>query len=168
MSVDLTDDIIDSLNIIDRILELEQEMEEHKEAVALLLESSDDASLVPAADDVRGGFTHPGDFLSSDIQDPDNLILAWLTWELSNMEELETLREIEEKFGDCGYWDYGDSLIRDSHFPDYAKQLAEDCGMVTGSEIWPGNCIDWEEAARDLQQDYISGTIDGVVYWMRA
>lgn len=33
---------------------------------------------------------------------------------------------------------------------EYAEQLAEDVGAVTGEEAWPLSCIDWSRAARDL------------------
>ena len=33
---------------------------------------------------------------------------------------------------------------------------------------WPFNCIDWEKAAEELQQDYMSIDFDGVTYWMRS
>lgn len=35
----------------------------------------------------------------------------------------------------------------------YAQQTAEDCGMVDDSAKWPHNCIDWEEAWRQLTFD---------------
>lgn len=35
----------------------------------------------------------------------------------------------------------------------YAQQTAEDCGMVDDSAKWPHNCIDWEEAWRQLAMD---------------
>ena len=43
---------------------------------------------------------------------------------------------------------------------DYAQELAEDCGMLSGhrgspdSDIthsWPFTCIDWERAGRELE-----------------
>ncbi|SPA50628.1 antirestriction protein ArdA [Cupriavidus taiwanensis] len=52
-----------------------------------------------------------------------------------------------------GDW-YPDILIAEDHFQDYAQELAEDCGMVTKGAQWPNNCIDWEQAARELKMDY--------------
>jgi len=65
-------------------------------------------------------------------------------------------------------WSHGEALIRDSHFEDYARELAEDTGMLKGDEGWPLNCIDWEEAADQLKQDYFSVDFDGVEYWIRS
>ncbi|RAV17494.1 hypothetical protein DQP57_00260 [Mycobacterium colombiense] len=65
-----------------------------------------------------------------------------------------------------GDW-YPVTLIRDSYFEDYAQELAEDIGAITGAEQWPHNCIDWERAARELRMDYTSVEYDGVTYWYR-
>jgi hypothetical protein len=35
----------------------------------------------------------------------------------------------------------------------YAQQTAEDCGMIDDCAKWPHNCIDWEEAWRELTFD---------------
>jgi len=43
----------------------------------------------------------------------------------------------------------------DSHDSDkdFAYQLAEDTGFVE-SNTWPSNCIDWDQAAREIMYDY--------------
>ena len=90
-----------------------------------------------------------------------------------NTEELETLENLLAEL--CGYggdeqWEgdwYPLTLIRDSHFQDYAEELARDCGMVNDDAAWPNNCIDWEKAARELQWDYSSVDIDDITYWYR-
>lgn len=65
-----------------------------------------------------------------------------------------------------GAW-YPLTLIRESYFRDYAEELAVDCGMVNSQASWPNNCIDWEQAARELKYDYTSTEIDGVTYYFR-
>lgn len=62
---------------------------------------------------------------------------------------------------------YPVTLVRDSHFRDYAEQLADDIGAINPDAGWPNNCIDWERAARELQQDYSSTEFEGVTYWYR-
>lgn len=62
---------------------------------------------------------------------------------------------------------YPVQLIAESYFQEYAQDLAEDCGMVDTSARWPMNCIDWEQAARELQMDYSSIEIRGFTYWYR-
>lgn len=79
------------------------------------------------------------------------------------------LTEIKGMSGDeqwRGDW-YPVTLIRDSHFKDYAQELAEDCGMVDSNVTWPNTCIDWDYAARELRYDYSGIDINGVTYWTR-
>ena len=88
-------------------------------------------------------------------------------------EELQTLENLLEELNGCGgdeQWEgdwYPLTLIRDSYFEDYARELAEDCGMINDNAGWPNNCIDWEKAARELQYDYSSVDYDDVTYWYR-
>lgn len=97
-------------------------------------------------------------------------------WDHPDKDGPAELRELEELMSEmAGYggdelWEggwYPVTLIRESYFRDYAEELAEDCGMVTSGATWPNNCIDWDEAARQLQQDYTSVDFRGVTYWYR-
>ena len=81
-------------------------------------------------------------------------------------DELCTLREVAAQLPSNAI--YGEPLIRDSYFVEYAEQLAEDLGYVDGSEGWPFNHIDWDAAADDLKIDYWSVDWDGVEFWVRA
>lgn len=65
-----------------------------------------------------------------------------------------------------GDW-YPITLIRDTYFEDYARELAEDIGAIKDDASWPYTCIDWERAARELQMDYTAIEFDGVTYWVR-
>jgi hypothetical protein len=69
-------------------------------------------------------------------------------------------------------WEYGEALIRDSYFVEYAQGLAEDCGYlkpssVSGQMAWPYTFIDWQRAAAELQMDYAGVDFAGVTYWVR-
>lgn len=64
--------------------------------------------------------------------------------------------------------------MRDSHFTDYAQELAEDCcpyprnsPEMKALESWPYRCIDWEKAADELRQDYTSIDIRDETYRYR-
>lgn len=94
---------------------------------------------------------------------------TWLEQDDSDeARELKALRSLaEEAEGYCSDWQHGEALIRDSHFEEYAKQLAEDIGAISGEEKWPCSCIDWERASDELKQDYTSVEFDGVTYWTR-
>ncbi len=112
-------DIIDSRDIIERIAELEANLEE----------------LGPESDELK---------------------------------ELETLRAFAETSDYAPDWYYGEALIRDSYFEDYAQELAEDIGDFSAAHAeWPFTYIDWPAAARALQMDYTSVTLDGIDYWIR-
>ena len=83
-------------------------------------------------------------------------------------EELAALKALaDQASGYVADWEYGEVLIRDSYFQEYAEQLAEDIGAINRNASWPNNCIDWERAACELQADYTAVEFDGVTYWVR-
>ena len=131
-------DVIDSRDIIERIQELESE---------------------------RDSFV--------DDNESENTCLASLRqqWADENPEEwseLNALLELQEEAeGYSEDWQFGATLISDSYFKDYAQELAEDIGAINSDASWPNNCIDWDQAARELQMDYTSVDFDGVEYWVR-
>ena len=87
--------------------------------------------------------------------------------ELADLQAI--LEELKGNGGDeqwRGDW-YPITLIRASYFRDYAQGLAEDIGAVDSGAKWPMNCIDWDQAARELQMDYLAVEIDGVTYFYR-
>lgn len=65
-------------------------------------------------------------------------------------------------------WTHGEGLIADSHFEDYARELAEDIGAIKSNAGWPACHIDWPAAADALKQDYMSVTYGSTEYWIRA
>jgi antirestriction protein len=65
-----------------------------------------------------------------------------------------------------GDW-YPITLIPDYEFEDYARELADDIGAINKNASWPNTCIDWEQAARELQMDYTTVEYDGTTYWYR-
>jgi hypothetical protein len=82
--------------------------------------------------------------------------------------ELRILRELaDEANGYAPDWEFGETLIRESYFEEYAEQLAEDIGAIDRNAGWPLGCIDWEKAADQLKIDYTSVEFDGVTYWVR-
>lgn len=99
-----------------------------------------------------------------DMDDGDTLISQDL-WDAK--EELEKLEAEESTLESAA--SEGETLILDSDFEDYARELAEDVeGKAIRDAHWPFNCIDWERAASELQQDYTSVTLDGKDYWVRS
>ena len=142
-AIDNTADILDSRDIIERIEALESELIDAKDDES---ESSDlidlEAWLENAANDENHVFQEAA-------------------------KELLTLKALADEGENLSDWKYGETLIRDSYFKTYAEELASDIGAINANATWPNNCIDWERAARELQQDYTSIEFDGVTYWAR-
>ena|ERR1700694_284523 len=89
--------------------------------------------------------------------------------------EYRALKALAEEASGSPDWEHGEALIRDSHFTDYAEQLAEDCCPFPSNSSeakllnsWPYRCIDWEKAARELRFDYFEVDFDGVTYLIRS
>ena len=145
------EDILDSRDVIERFEELEAERAALAEAVeeaGAEVEASDDAGILHAQrefDDAR-----------DDLRE----------WDGENRHELDALREFIDEGSD--EWRHGETLIRESYFEDYARELADDIGAVSGNESWPLTCIDWERAARELRMDYTSADFDGITYYYRS
>lgn len=88
-------------------------------------------------------------------------------------DELVALLALAEQARTSPDWEYGEALIADSYFTEYAKQLAEDCYMLPSdleTSQWPYNHIkiNWEAAAAELKQDYMDVQYKGHRYWIHA
>lgn len=141
MYINRTSDIIDIREVIERFEELEADR---------------DGFVIGAPD-------------GTETPAPDQ----WAEENPSESEELEKLESLLDELkgygGDeqwRGSW-YPITLILDSHFTEYAEQLADDCGMVNSESAWPNNHIDWEAAAEELKADYSTVEYDGDTYWYR-
>lgn len=83
-------------------------------------------------------------------------------------DEYEKLKPFAEEGADSIYdWHDGATLILESHFEDYARELAVDIGAARDLDSWPCNCIDWERAANLLKMDYTTLEFDGETYYTR-
>jgi len=102
---------------------------------------------------------------NDDLIDSRDVIEALAGDDLTEIERtiLEDLASEGETLED---WHYGVTLIRDSYFIDYARQFATACGRGRVAQ-WPATCIDWNQAAAELQMDYTPVEFDGVTYWAR-
>ena len=79
-------------------------------------------------------------------------------------EKVEALKDALKTVGEDGW-----PLIPDDDFKEYAQDLAyETLGTKTPWGSWPLDCIDWEQAADELRQDYSSIEIDGEDYYYRS
>lgn len=141
------EDIIDSRDVIARIEDLESDVESLYQT---WLEEYNEISEIKLEDnsDTRERF---------DQEHHDEDIV----------EELRALKALADDASSSPDWSYGEGLIKDSYFETYAEQLADDIGAIDRNANWPINCIDWEKAAEQLKQDYMSVEFDGETYWIR-
>ena len=146
-----SDNVIDSRDVIARIDELTDERDNHTpQCVTCGCEDTCDTE------------NHePHDF----VPEPSTL---WGAEYPEDEQELADLIALQDEADGSPDWQHGETLIRDSYFEDYARELAEDCGMLKDADTWPGRCIDWGRAAGELQQDYMSADYDGITYWIRS
>jgi hypothetical protein len=105
-----------------------------------------------------------------DSRDADSAIASFEDIEdepdFDGADDLEALRTFREDAGNSE-WPYGQFFIADSYFEEYAREVAEDIGAIPDDAGWPATCIDWEQAANELRQDYYLVDVAGVEYWTR-
>lgn len=169
-SIDNTEDIIDSRDVIARIEELEGDREVLVDAVTEAQEVFDETQRDRKAktkqralkvDDLNKCVAAKGA-----LNEAEKELAEWD--EGYDAEELKALKAFADEAEGYGEWHDGATLIREDHFTDYARQLAEDvCDMGKATE-WPFRCIDWEQAASELKQDYSSVEFGDVTYYVRS
>ena len=81
--------------------------------------------------------------------------------------ELADLLELQEEAEGASDWVHGETLILDSYFEEYARELASDIVDTAENLEWPYRHIDWEGAANELQGDYTSVDAGAFTYWIR-
>lgn len=102
-------------------------------------------------------------------------LLAWLEEydSLGDDERDDDMHEIAKAIADLrddtdpDGWEWGVFFIAERDFVDYARELADDIGAVDMNAGWPTRCIDWQQAADELAQDYSATTIYGSTYYYR-
>jgi hypothetical protein len=143
------DEIIDSRDVIARIEELTIERDAHNERVQEIADA-----LSGSRDDLEeaiANYNQGHGFYSEDD-----------ATELASLEDLKSQAEC------CSDWEYGETLIRESYFEEYARQFASDIGAINEDSNWPNCHIDWEAAADALKQDYTGVDFDGETYLIRS
>lgn len=123
-----------------------------------------------------------------DLQDEYNALKDDLYEGNITSEETKRYHAIVDFVDECGidpddnFWNDRGPGIPKHMFSEYAEELAREInpafwenqdsfGYGSNEPItntWPLNCIDWEQAARELQYDYSLVTFDGEEYYVRA
>lgn len=107
------------------------------------------------------------------IENPDEHVEPGCTaldaWSESDEgQELRVLLALQEEASYSPDWTYGEALIHENYFEDYARELAEDIGAINPKATWPNSHIDWAAAAEELKQDYTEVDFDGETFYIRS
>lgn len=87
--------------------------------------------------------------------------------EKEEFNELYRIRQyFLDEYGEKS-WGWGYTFIRDSFFPEYAEEFANEVGAIDDKQYWLTCHIDWEGVARDMQMDYWEVELFGNLYWTR-
>ena len=149
-----SDDVIDSRDVIERLKELD--------AWSECANCHEKCDLGPKAWVHR----HSGDV---ECWTGDGSVASPSVLDEDESRELVALRALAAEGESLSDWQYGETLIRDSYFTEYAQELADDLGYTGQHDVtWPFTCIDWERAARELRMDYTALDFDGVTFWARS
>ena len=153
-----SDDIIDIRDMIERFEELRDERADLETAFT-------DAQKAFEETDEEDGDARAEAQVA--IDDAESALLEW-----DGQEEHDNLKSLLEDLAGSGgdeKWEgswYPITLVADSHFEDFARDEAEQLGLIK-DQSWPCNCIDWERAARELQMDYSAVEWGGNTFWYR-
>jgi uncharacterized protein with von Willebrand factor type A (vWA) domain len=154
------DNIIDVRDVIAR----EEELREEREGLQDTYLEATDALKDHIVDDWDGSKVAWDVKLSQLKEALHQAQLAINNFDERDGEELKVLTALVEELS--GYAT-GGSMIRESHFKDYTRDYAEEIGAIERNTNWPHNCIDWDQATEELQQDYTAVEFDGVTYYVR-
>ncbi|QYW02302.1 hypothetical protein CPT_Paku_008 [Burkholderia phage Paku] len=109
---------------------------------------------------------------SRDEYDEQHGAGSWAKIDDGEPDELATLEVLLDDLAGYGgdeQWEgrwYPVTLIRDSYFEDYARELVEDIGdLPKGLPAYIE--VDWEATARNIRADYCSVEFDDVTFWYR-
>lgn len=185
-----SDDVIDSRDIIERIEELEGKETAITDAKDVLAEITE--SDTERRETIQEQIDELNEISEENKSNED--VEKWMALQLSiefdadnvteareavesaeedfdddEREELKQLRSLaEDGDGYASDWKHGVQLIRESYFEEYAQETAEDLyGKELRDSVWPFSCIDWEQAAEELMQDYTSIEFGNVTYYVR-
>jgi len=151
-AISSSDNIIDSREVISLAEEFESDIELKQEEIQ---EKKDELAEVSNDED-------------DDEEERANLEseLADLVDELTDLEE-EAKSILEFRDDVENYHRGGMLLINEDYWAQYVQELAEDTGGVD-TRVWPFNCIDWEQAAADLESDYTQLEWEGTTFYIQS
>jgi hypothetical protein len=145
------DNIIDSCSIINRLDELQDELESHWEGIKEWDEENlkEFESLDP--------FEERSIVLREERNELQEALSSWLE---DNEDELKALAALDsEGRREFDGWRYGITLIRESYFVEYCEETYGDEWKLPDFVV-----VDWDKTADNLRSGYIEIEFDGVTY----
>lgn len=195
MSFSNTDNVIDSRDVIERIEELRAELDELVEAYTNAKDAWADAraelegiaevdrpilladAAVEAKRDLQSAFDALVVWMGARYVNEDEgkaFVKAVLEggslkdWATSDdAKELFTLEALADEASDfAADWEHGETLIRESYFVEYCKELLDDCGEIP-RDLPSYIVIDWDATAENIKADYAEVDFGGETYLIR-
>lgn len=157
-SIDSGAQVIDSREVIERIEELEGDLQSNYEDYETAYEEAEEAK------------QPVGPMPSFDQWVEMQLTGTTLVDEATEYLALKALAEQGEGYGD---WASGEQLIREDYFTDCIEELIKDCyempkEMDSGNWPYRHMVMDYEAAAEEAKADYVSLDFAGQEFLMRA
>ena len=138
--------------LTDAVTEAEEAYKEAQEARVGYTDADDLAELQSAVDEAKEA-----------LEEAKKDLIAWEGDEdTERCDEAIELEQLKELADEC---DSDATLIRETAFEDYARQLAEDLGFIANDQTWPATCTDWDEATNVLKQDYTCVEFGDITYY---
>lgn len=88
--------------------------------------------------------------------------------------QLCALLDVQQQGRGAGMWSdphYGglSVLINERYFKTYAKELAaeENPQWSEHEPVWPYSCLNWNDAVKELMQDYVEIDYEGIIFYIR-
>lgn len=156
------DDVIDSRDIIT----LQEEMSDELDTLKEVLETREDDYLCYKTD----GGDDPTiiedmiEAINDAKSDLDNF----------EMDDFNTLNELVSEGESSHDWSYGETLIHESYFEDYIKDMINECWEMpkeidSGKWPWRHMEMNWANAAEEAKNsDYFEINVGGETYYIRA
>jgi hypothetical protein len=83
-----------------------------------------------------------------------------------NKEKKEAILELKKETEYSG-WEHGITFISEYYWKDYCQEFAEEVGYVSADNNPLMYCINWQEWADLMQQDYSEVEFEGRIYYYR-
>jgi hypothetical protein len=158
------DNTIDSRSIIERHEELQDEFN-------ALVESFEEAKL--ELENIKGSESSLAEFQDAENEVGEAQEALDQFNQSYDKDELDTLTQVIAEGEDSPDWNHGETLIHETHFSDYIKDIIDDCYEMPKefeSGKWPWNHMemDWDGAAEEALSDYFEINVDGSTYYIRS